>query len=211
MTAPLAPDEIFLLNKGCALCARSPSDAIAEINYHDTAEANRNLPDVHGTLYRCDDCGVAFPSHQYTPAAFPLLYSKSLGDHEFFDQTLLQKMRVAYMRAILRHRHRAWSWSQFLDHASLHVLQVPFLTREPRDMRILDVGCGLGEFMAIFRDLGNRVVGTEIVPSLVERNVKRGLDCRLAELESMPLPSASFDLILLRAVFYRTRHPARTH
>lgn len=208
MTAPLSASEIFLLNKGCPLCARPAAGAIAEVNYHDTAEANRDLPDVRGTLLRCDECGVAFPSHQYTPAAFPLLYSKSLGDHEYFDQTMLQKMRVAYMRAILRKRHRAWSWSQFLDRLSLHVLQVPTITREPRGMRVLDVGCGLGEFMAIFRDLGNTVVGTEIVPSLVERNVRRGLDCRLAELESLPLPSASFDLILMRAVFYRTRQPA---
>ena len=178
MSAPMAADDIFLLNKGCPLCARLPSEAITEIHYRDTAEANRNLPDVRGSLYRCVECGIAFPSHQYTPAAFPLLYSKSLGDHEYFDQTMLQKLRVAYLRAILRNRHRAWSWSQFLDHASLHVLQAPFLSREPRDMRVLDVGCGLGGFMGIFRDLGNQVVGTRSCPRWSSASSRPGLPAR---------------------------------
>ena len=44
---------------------------LAEVNYRDTAEANRDLADVRGALFRCEECGVAFPSHQYTPAAFP--------------------------------------------------------------------------------------------------------------------------------------------
>jgi SAM-dependent methyltransferase len=205
---PHACEGIFLLNTGCPLCARPPGEALAEVRYHETAEVNLNLPDVHGTLFRCEECGIAFPSHQYAPTAFPLLYSKSLGDHEYFDQTMLQKMRVAYMRAILRKRHQSWSWSQFLDHLSLHVLQVPLLAREPRGLRVLDVGCGLGEFTSILQDLGNEVVGTEIVPSLVERNLRRGLDCRFGELESLTLPASSFDLILMRAVFYRTRQPS---
>src|SRR5437016_3946674 len=91
MNTPILADDVFLLNTGCPLCAGSASEAIAEVKYYATAEANRELPDVHGTLFRCQECGIAFPSHQYTPAAFPLLYRKSLGDHEYFDQTALQK------------------------------------------------------------------------------------------------------------------------
>jgi SAM-dependent methyltransferase len=122
----------------------------------------------------------------------------------------IQKLRKAYLRAILKGQHRSFSLSRFLDHLSLHSLQPPHLTRKPAGLKILDVGCGFGEFLSIYRDLGNEVVGTEILPQLVSRLQKQGLDCRPGELESIDFGGDRFDAIIFRAVFYRTRHPEVT-
>lgn len=203
-------EEVFERNEGCPFCTCESTTVLAETTFHQTSEANLQLPDLAGRLFLCSDCGVAFPSHRYRCESFPLLYQKSLRDHQFFDQTRLQKVRVRYLMELLRNRQSRWSFSRLLDQLSLHVFQVPLLQRRPQGLRILDVGCGLGEFLSIFQALGNQVVGTEIVPELVERNVSRGFDCRCGELESLELPSGAFDLIFVRAVFFRSRHPART-
>jgi len=207
--ARLGNESFFAETLGCPFCRR-PSDALlATVDYRDTAEAHPDLPNVEGRLYECADCGVAYPSHQYEIEAMPALYRKTFREMEFFDRTVMQRARKLYLKAILRGQHRRWSFARLLDHLSLHTLQAPPVTREPRGLRVLDVGCGFGEFLAIYRDLGNAVVGTEVLPVLVERLQHQGFDCRSGEIEDIDFGGQRFDVIILRAVFYRTRNPLR--
>jgi SAM-dependent methyltransferase len=192
--------KAFTPNGGCPFCGRA-GKAISTVRYHETAEANRSLPDIAGTLYDCDNCGIAYPSHSYSIDALPLLYRKSLIDLAYFDDSILQKLRKRFIKSVLA-GHR------ILDRITMSVLQIPLIPR-PSGMRILDVGCGFGEFMDIFRDLGNVVAGTEVIPDLVELCRRRGHDVRFGELETLEFQT-KFDLIIFRAVLYRTRDPRHT-
>lgn len=194
--------------RGCPWCDRPGSDVLATLRYRDTAEANRTLPDIEGKLWACGECGVAFPSHSYEPAAFHLLYAKTWKDLDLFDRTVMQTVRKRWIRRVLRHRDGVVATA--LDALSAHALQIPLVTRRPHGLRVLDVGCGFGEWMETFQALGATVVGTEIVPAFVERLRPRGFDVRLGELESLDFDGATFDVALLRAVFYRTRDPGAT-
>jgi SAM-dependent methyltransferase len=200
MTDAVQDRPVFSSNSGCPFCG-DVGKAISRVSYHDTAEANRTLPDVVGTLYDCQACGVAYPSHSYAIDAFPLMYSKSFADHSYFNRSVLQTLRKRFIKAVL-------SGHRVLDHLSMHVLQIPLVPRSS-GMKVLDVGCGFGEFMDIFRDLGNAVTGTEVIPNLVEICRRRGHDVKFGELEALEF-AGSFDLIILRAVLYRTRDPRRT-
>jgi len=200
----------FERRTGCPFCSAPNGEALATVRYHETAEANRSLPDIEGALYHCAACGIAFPSHVYALRAFPLLYAKSLADLTYLDGSLLQSLRKSFLKEILRNRNLKFSLSSALDAVSLHVLQVPLLTRRPRNLRILDVGCGFGEFLEILQALGNSVVGTEIVPGLVAQLQRRGFDIRDGEVEALDLPQRAFDVVIMRAVLYRTRHPVTT-
>lgn len=202
--------DFFAETAGCPFCAKRSTVVRDEVRYHQTAEANRSLPDVLGQLYECGDCGIAYPSHAYLPSSFPLMYSKSLADLEYLDASAIQNVRRAYITRVLEGNHRPWSLSRLLDRLSLGVLQIPITSRSPAGMRVLDIGCGFGEFLSSFRALGADVVGTEIVPSLVELNRKRGFDVRLGEIEDLDFGDRRFDLVLLRAVFYRLRTPGAT-
>ena len=114
------------------------------------------------------------------------------------------------MREMLRHHERRFSFSRFLDFLSCYAFQAPRLQKEPKGLRILDVGCGFGEFLSIYKQLGNEVVGTELHPDLVKRVREQGFECHQGELESIDFGGQVFDVIILRAVFCRTLNPTAT-
>src|SRR3990172_4219726 len=115
----------FSETEGCPFCAVRSDDVIDEVSYYATAEASRKLPDVKGKLFACDSCSVAYPSHVYALDSFPLLYDKSLQDLRYFDASLLQTLRMGFLRLVLRAHHRERSLSRLLDRLSLRVFQVP--------------------------------------------------------------------------------------
>ncbi len=77
-----------------------------------------------------------------------------------------------------------------------------------RDRRVLDLGCGLGEYVRAFARRGAHALGTDIASDrLVEAQERvvttatRGVDGFLAAAgESLPFADASFDLVVLNEV-----------
>lgn len=204
-------DKTFFIERfGCPFCQKPSNHVLSRTHYHDTAEANKELPNIYGELYHCLECGIAYPSHLYEVGAFPKLYQKTLRALKYFNDNFMQILRKKYLKEILRNNHKAFSLSRFLDVISLHVFQVPIVSRKPNNLKILDVGCGFGEFLSIYKDFGNDVVGTEIVPELAARLTDRGFNCHQGELEDINFNGIKFDVIILRAVFYRTRDPLTT-
>lgn len=73
-----------------------------------------------------------------------------------------------------------------------------FLSRyrpiRPRN-RLLDVGCGRGQFLLLARKRGWDVVGTEIAEAAAAAARARGLLVRLGSLTTADLPESSFDIV----------------
>lgn len=189
--------ETFDASPQCPFCGNH-GRVLFRIKYRETAEANSDIGDAEGGILSCDQCGIAYPNLAFSLDAFAKLYAKSLDDLTYFDDSLLQRVRRGSLTGMVR---RQWA-----DPISL-ALQIPVHSRLPK--RVLDVGCGFGEFSKAYQALGAQVTATEVIPSLVARNRKAGIDCLLGEIETLSLP-ADFDLILFRAVLYRTRNPSRT-
>lgn len=203
-----APEAVFPERPGCPFCGGAAGELLLEIDYHDTAEAERELPNVHGSLRACDGCGVAHPSHGYDLARLVELYQKNLSKLDLFHRSFLQELRQLLLREIARGRPRRLSPGSLLDALSLRAFLVPPWSRPLRGRAVLDVGCGYGDFSRIFRALGASVVCSEVVPALVERLRADGFECHLEELERLELGARRFDLVFLRGVLYRTRQPA---
>jgi O-antigen chain-terminating methyltransferase len=51
----------------------------------------------------------------------------------------------------------------------------------PRHRRVLDVGCGRGEWLEVLKEAGVDAYGIDLNPSFVEDDVARGLDVRLTD------------------------------
>jgi arsenite methyltransferase len=88
----------------------------------------------------------------------------------------------------------------------------PFLLGQPLpDHRVLDLGCGAGfDTLLAARRVGTtgNVVGIDMTPEMIAKarnNAKNlglmGVEFVLGEIEDLPLPDASFDLVISNGVF----------
>jgi len=68
---------------------------------------------------------------------------------------------------------------------------------EARPSRVLDVGCGPGEFAErVGRELGAEVVAIDLSPRMVELGRERGVDARTRDVQELPFESESFDCVV---------------
>lgn len=74
--------------------------------------------------------------------------------------------------------------------------------------RLLDVGCGRGEYLSVFADLGCEVAGVDISPA-APGWAGDAFPVAVANLENepMPYPAESFDFIFSKSVIEHIRHP----
>jgi len=86
---------------------------------------------------------------------------------------------------------------------------VRFLHRVPRG-RLLDVGCGSGDWLLKMRELGWDVDGVDFDENAVNVARRRGLEVRSGALEQQSFPSDTFDAVTLNHVLEHLPDPVGT-
>ncbi len=74
------------------------------------------------------------------------------------------------------------------------------LTARPR--RVVDVGCGRGEFAARLSEAGVEVVAVDQSPRMVELTVARGVVGCVGDVQELPFPDGSFDAAVANFMLY---------
>lgn len=90
--------------------------------------------------------------------------------------------------------HLGWLYRQFFLY--------PRLTRRLSG-RVLDVGCGIGDFLK-FRP---GTVGVDVNAHTVDWCRRQGLDCRLMDADRLPFADGSFDAVVLDNVLEHLAEP----
>jgi SAM-dependent methyltransferase len=73
--------------------------------------------------------------------------------------------------------------------------------RAPR--RVLDVGCGTGEFAErLRRDLGAEVTAVDLSARMVGLTAARGVSAQVADLQALPFADREFDVVVANWVLY---------
>lgn len=76
--------------------------------------------------------------------------------------------------------------------------------------RVLEVGCGWGELAEwVARETGAEVVATDLSPRMVELARERGVDARLADVQSLPFADGEFDCVVAAWMLYHVPDLAR--
>jgi SAM-dependent methyltransferase len=142
--------------------------------------------DARAHVVECAECGHRFVSPRPTQAAIAAAYS----DPHAYDHWLREE------------EGRRRMWRKRLD----------LLERQPAPgRRLLDVGAGIGTFLALAAERGWQVAGTEISESAVRLARERhGLELRPAQLEEAGFEADSFDVITLWHVLEHVPSPRRT-
>lgn len=177
-------------------------------------------------MYACGGCGTHYldprpsqasiglayadyPTHEAAPAPAP---APSAGDPSLGE-------RIKRVLRALANGYRNARWGMHLEpHLSSGRYLVPFipllrdaLVQQMRSLprhpgragaRLLDVGCGSGDFLELARAAGWSVQGSDFDAAAVATARSRGLDVQQGGLEVLQAAaSASFDLITLSHVF----------
>ena len=72
-----------------------------------------------------------------------------------------------------------------------------------RPGRLLEVGCGEGEFAErVVRELGAKVVALDLSPHMVERTRARGIDARVGDVQALAFADAEFDVAVANWMLY---------
>ncbi len=75
--------------------------------------------------------------------------------------------------------------------------------REARPRRVLEVGCGWGEFAVRMRDeLGADVVAIDLSPRMVELARERGVDGMVGDVQDLPFEGGGFDCAVANWMLY---------
>jgi 2-polyprenyl-3-methyl-5-hydroxy-6-metoxy-1,4-benzoquinol methylase len=169
-------------------------------------------------LYRCGDCACFYmdprPTRESVMLAYDDYFTHATDDHNSlaFPGTILHKLRNDYL---------AWRLGYDLPSNGpfgrwlLRLL--PFRRRRyerlVRDFpapkpgaRLLDIGCGSGEFLARMKEVGWTVVGHEIDPKAAAGARKRGIEVVLGPLDPKSFDGL-FDAITMHHVIEHVHSP----
>jgi SAM-dependent methyltransferase len=73
--------------------------------------------------------------------------------------------------------------------------------------RILDVGCGVGQYVRQLRDLPATVVGVDVDVARVTEGGRHVPDLLVSDAETLPFPDSSFDVVILNEVIEHMGQP----
>jgi SAM-dependent methyltransferase len=141
---------------------------------------------AEGALRRCSDCG------QLLSRASAARYEETMAQFNAADFNAPQGRELARREAVARQRL-----------ARIAAL----LGKTAADIRVLDVGCSRGQFVAAAIAAGYRAEGVEPAPRIAEAARAAGLPVTTGLLEDQHYPDASFDALTLFEVIEHLREP----
>ena len=139
-------------------------------------------------VYGCSSCGLTFVGSYVQPEK-----AHSYYDSEYYDSAMcaaINPLREELERRVVR----------------AQVQRLAKFIKVPG--RFLDVGCGDGVHLKLFREMGWEVHGTE-VSQAAAKHVKEqyGIDVRLGEFLDVPFDAGQFDVIQMRHVIEHLTSP----
>jgi SAM-dependent methyltransferase len=137
-------------------------------------------PDTQFPIVRCDDCGHVFVSPRLKPAIVADVYAR------FWKKYQPDSLR-------------ADSFALYLCR-QLHALS--------GGGKLLDFGCGWGNYLAAARDVGFDGIGIEVDRAKVDFARSHGLTAIEGDLLDRAFPDASFDAAIAQQVFEHLYDPA---
>jgi SAM-dependent methyltransferase len=155
------------------------------------------LSDSDFTVVQCRKCGLVYvnprPSAEEIVEFYPETYS--------WKETLRAESKITRLIRKLEKIYR----NHLLNYEISKVIKVA----NKKTGKLLDVGCGSGDRLDIFRRAGFEVYGVEISSSGEYAREHLGLDVKQGDLFEANYPDSFFDIITLFNVLEHTHNPQK--
>lgn len=187
---------------GCIICNNSTKVLFTQL-------PDRLHPEIPGkyTLKQCLNCRLIFvepqPSAEELKAHYPEYY------HVYQRRTHSRSAKKSLTIIVAREYFGYGKPRRYLRICLLPLyFKLSHLPHWVNKGKLLDVGCGVGDRMLIFKELGWNVEGLEMDPKAgsVARD-KTGCKIHISSLEEADLPNGHFDVVYLNNVFEHLRKP----
>lgn len=201
----------------CPLCAKSKS-SILYSGLHD--DSFGSAPG-EWCLFKCDVCGCAYMNPRPTPAAIGAAYK------DYYTHSVLGGSQGNIIRKIVEPLRNGYLNNKFGYHhepcldAGKFILRIlpPFFCAMwdyyarnlpppvPGSEKLLDVGCGSGDFLVRAGEAGWQAEGLEPDPNAVCVALGRGLRVLQGDLDHALFPDNHFDVVTLCHVIEHVHNP----
>lgn len=175
------------------------------------------------TLYQCGGCSSAYldprPTRETIWLAYRSYFTHTIEKHHYESYGWLKQLKVGlrngYLNAKFGYRYRpVYRWGYII----MHLLPPPLRLEwdyHARHLappaagrnRLLDVGCGNGDFHARAAKAGWSVTGVDFDPEAVRVSQSRGLEVIHGDIGDTDLAKESFDIIMLSHVIEHVHDP----
>ncbi len=190
-------------------------------------EKKQILVTVHpslGTLsyVSCQKCGIIFMDPRPSEEQMRAIYADSYYAYSDSGTTAYQLLKWRFI-LLVASMHFGYSHANespqvrngFLPNI-VKTLTSPFRNKLPKippyipGGRILDVGCGSGEYLELMANLGWNVLGTDISEAAVSAARVKRLPVMIGNLSDLNLPDEHYDVITLWDVLEHLHTPIET-
>ena len=172
------------------------------------------------SMYQCESCASAYLDPRPNLATIELAYQNYFTHSKEDDISTIsffRKLRRKLANGYLNFRYgtREYPASIFGILAGTFIssgratmeAEMRHLPKPKAGMRLLDVGCGNGQFLCRAQSAGWNVVGVDFDSQAVEEARSNGIDIRLGCVESLPPSIEKFDVITMAHVIEHVHQP----
>lgn len=201
----IATEEVLV----CFVCGER-----GKLLYEGLGDRLFGAPGEWGFL-KCPGCGLVWLNPRPVPSDLAKVYETYYTHSQNGSSSLRQKAKRALYATVPGYESLTASWfwrglgkglalsSLFRERALLGTM---CLGADGRG-KLLDVGCGNGEFLSIMRDAGWDVVGIEPDPAAAKEAEQQKIPVLGVSLAQANLPTESFDAITLNHVIEHVYEP----
>jgi SAM-dependent methyltransferase len=195
MVSPIPLEEA-----ACALCGSN--DKTLEYTVEDW---RYGLPGNFGVV-RCRRCGLVYTSPRPTPAAIGVFYPSTYLPHTSLPANPTRPLLHALRQLVFGGRKSVAAALLGFIHNSVTFRGLVW--RESFSPRVLDIGCGVGEYLGVWQALGWDIEGVEANEAAAALASSRlSVNIHVSNVEDLQLPEERFDLITMSHCLEHTYSP----
>jgi len=180
----------------CHLCGSGDRVVLASGSDHEYSTTT----DDRFFVVKCMKCGLVYlnprPAESELATIYPREYAGYIDDEGVAGNSLLSRLKTAFVNE--------------LGYPKRVRTAVGYLPRNGSPLRLLDVGCGTGRVLSLFREYypGEvETVGVDFDSSAVEIARKKGHGAICGMFEAMDFPPCSFDCVYSSHVIEHVADP----